>query len=705
MNSYCPYCMERLEDRRTCPVCGRSAAFYVPAGHHLQPGSLLLKRYRIGRVLRENDFSLTYLVLDHLLNRKYMLEECFPRGFVHREAANGQTVISYPGEKERIFERGRDQLLKDARAMAEIGNAPGMVRVFDSFPANHTAYIVMEYLSGETMREQLEKNYLMPGHILLPMMEPVLRAVGLMHGKGIIHCNISPDSIMLQKNRAKLFGTVRNVGVLRDITMRSKTEFSIPELNAGYALGPWTDTYMLCSTIYQDLTGIDPAVVNRRSAGQSELLPPSGLGAALKMKQDMAIMKGLSIRPEDRWQSIDELYDAFYRIKREGLPSKETEAAGYSSPRYAVSSGDTSGSVPAEEIEATGKKGRKWLLPVLGAAIAITAFCSVSAGKTDINPNSEAAGIAQSSGTEARSEEGGISDSRSEPLEDSFGDRLTWSVAGGVLTISGTGDMPDFEPNSDAKSGYVPWREYREEIRTVMLRSGITSVGENAFRDCANLTGVSIPEGVKKIGSFAFYRCRKLERVDLPDGVTDLGSFTFYGCSGLTEITLRDGLNGIGDQTFYHCDRLSAVTIPDGVKSIGSSAFAICSGLESVTIPPTVTYIGGSAFAACVNLREIRIPGAVKQIDSAAFTACARLESVVLQQGTAAIRDNAFHGCGALKELSLPDSIVRIGSLAFSDCRSLTDVFYAGTEKQWKRITIDRGNDALSGALVHYSAS
>lgn len=645
--------MGQLSDRRPCPICGRQALLYVPSSHHLTPGSLLLKRYRIGKVLREGDFSLTYLVLDHMLNRKFMIEECFPRGFVHREASDGPAVVSYPGEKSRIFEKSKTHLLKDAQAMVGIGNAQGMVKVFDCFSANNTAYIVMEYLDGDTMRQQLDHHYLMPGHILLPMMEPVLRAVKLLHAKGIIHCNITPDSIMLLKKQAKLVGTVRNLNVMRDITMTTKIEFSIPELNAGYALGPWTDTYMICSVIYQDLTGINPAVVNRRSSGDSELQPPSHLGASLKLKQELAIMKGLSIHPEDRWQSIDELYDALFRLKREKAPPEKAGMSGFSHARSApAASAGSFEHPPAEETQESGSRIRPRFLPAAAAALIFFIFFIVSiVSSTALKTHERIQGP-------PLSDTAGQSASPSESAGGSFGLGFHWSLSGGILTISGSGEMPDFDPGSEPKNASVPWLGYREEIQSVVIQSGITGIGANAFRDCANLTGAALPDGMKAIGNFAFCRCVKLKSIHLPAGITELGSFTFYGCSSLSGVTPPSGLTAIGNETFYHCDRLTAIDIPGGVKSIGNSAFALCAGLERVTIPSTVTYIGSSAFASCKNLTALTVSAGVKQIDSSAFASCLRL----------------------------------------------ADVYYSGTEAQWKRIAIAKGNEPLTAAAIRYSS-
>ena len=170
-----------------------------------------------------------------------------------------------------------------------------------------------------------------------------------------------------------------------------------------------------------------------------------------------------------------------------------------------------------------------------------------------------------------------------------------------------------------------------------------------------------IAEGVTSIGEYAFSDCRSLTSVTIPDSVTSIGEYAFYKCKSLTSVTIPDSVTLIGGAAFYECTSLTSVTIPDSVTNIGADAFSHCTSLTSVTIPDSVTSIGHDAFFLCRSLTSVTIP----------------------------------------------DSVTSIGGDAFYFCTSLTDVYYAGSEAQWKAISISsdssNGNDDLLTANIHYN--
>ena len=230
------------------------------------------------------------------------------------------------------------------------------------------------------------------------------------------------------------------------------------------------------------------------------------------------------------------------------------------------------------------------------------------------------------------------------------GDNLTWTLdSEGTLTISGTGAMTDWESYS-----LVPWDSNADMIKTVSIENGVTSIGKYAFDYCSNLTSVTIPNSVKSIGDSAFRSC------------------------GLTSITIPNSVKSIGDYAFDSCSSLTSVTIPNSVTSIGASAFYSCSNLESVTIPNSVTSIGEYAFEACSSLRSVTIPDSVTSIGESAFCYCSNLTSV-----------------------TIPNSVTKIESWAFYKCEKLKDVYYLGTEAEWKAVSIEMGNSRLASATLH----
>ena len=130
------------------------------------------------------------------------------------------------------------------------------------------------------------------------------------------------------------------------------------------------------------------------------------------------------------------------------------------------------------------------------------------------------------------------------------GKNLTWTLSNdGTLTISGTGAMDNFYPYEN----YPSWDGYAYQIRKVIIESGVTSIGSDAFRYCSSLTNISIPNGVTSIGSAAFFDCSSLTNISIPNGVTSIQGNTFQNCSGLTNINIPNSVTSIGGYAFFVC--------------------------------------------------------------------------------------------------------------------------------------------------------
>jgi hypothetical protein len=183
------------------------------------------------------------------------------------------------------------------------------------------------------------------------------------------------------------------------------------------------------------------------------------------------------------------------------------------------------------------------------------------------------------------------------------------------------------------------------KLEEVIIGNGVTSIGENAFRDCYDLSSATIPDSVTSIGNMAFVST-KITSIVIPDSVTSIGKEAFYHCKSLRSVTIGNGVTSISDGAFRECDALTAITIPDSVTSIGEWAFYLCSALTAITIPDNVTSIGEWAFGDCSNLTNVTIPDSVTSIGRSAFSDCSNLTSVTIGKGVTNIGRDAFGSWG-----------------------------------------------------------
>ena len=210
------------------------------------------------------------------------------------------------------------------------------------------------------------------------------------------------------------------------------------------------------------------------------------------------------------------------------------------------------------------------------------------------------------------------------------GDNVTWQLTENTddpstykLTISGSGAMEDFPFGS-----YQPWYSFHDQITSVVVSPGVTSIGQCAFSRFAKLTHVDIADSVISIGWDAFYYCSSLTNITIPQSVTYIGPLAFFHCTNLSSITLSNNITSIGSSAFEDCTNLTSITIPGSVTSIGLAAFCNCTKLTSITIPDSVTTIDLEAFKNCSSLTSITIPGSVTSIGPYVFDGCTSLNDI-----------------------------------------------------------------------------
>ena len=299
--------------------------------HCLRKGTRLIGRYTIEGVLGQGGFGITYLGIDELHEKKVAIKEFFPQGIVTRNIEYQDTVtVTFVGEKDN-YEKGKERFLKEARTMAKFSKDEGIVKALDFFEINNTAYIVMEYLEGITLKQYLRENQRIAPEDLIELLVPLIESLDEIHSQGMIHRDISPDNIMvLPDGRIKLM----DFGAARDYTEFGEKSLSIV-LKPGYAppeqyqthgvQGPWTDIYALCATMYKCITGENPPDAIERVMDDS-LKKISEFGITIPPQEEAAIIKGMSVSAKDRYQDIKDFCEDLYGAYEETPASENKES-------------------------------------------------------------------------------------------------------------------------------------------------------------------------------------------------------------------------------------------------------------------------------------------------------------------------------------------------------------------------------------------
>jgi hypothetical protein len=298
------------------------------------------------------------------------------------------------------------------------------------------------------------------------------------------------------------------------------------------------------------------------------------------------------------------------------------------------------------------------------------------------------------------------------------GEDLTWLYNPEFkrLEISGTGDMWNYRNEG-------PWIHLKPIIESVLLRYGVTSVGDNAFAGLINLEGFDAlwngsDYSLERIGEFAFYGCYGMSGViNLPEGMKSIGFSAFYMCNNINGIVIPSTVTEIGENAFGLCDNLeyinvlpenpnfdsdgngvlysfdgtklikvppamrttsayiSGYTIPNTVTEIGNEAFLGCNNLTRITIPNSVTKIGTNAFMNCIWLSNVSIPSGVTVINDGLFSGCRMLSNITINNSITSIGDHAYGGT-AITTIEIPNSVTEIGISVFSGCKNLTSVTF-----------------------------
>lgn len=317
----CFYCMEEYDEELDviCPFCGNDVISPMNDSHCLSTGSVLKQRYVLGRVLGDGGFGITYIGYDKALKRKVAVKEFFPNECATRQSGDTQ-VTPLSGERGERYMNGLKSFQEEAQRLATLGSIEGVVNVYDVFADNGTAYIVMEYLSGDTVAQMVEKNKSLGFGRTMNIIIPVLRSLVKIHKAGVIHRDISPQNIIRTKEGKIVlidFGASRqnSITMSKSVSIILKQGYApIEQYDNKHGQNAATDVYAVAATMYYMLTGVTPDFANSRLLSDT-LLPVSELKEGLPPQLDGFLKKALAVRPEERTQTAQEFLDQLMTLR------------------------------------------------------------------------------------------------------------------------------------------------------------------------------------------------------------------------------------------------------------------------------------------------------------------------------------------------------------------------------------------------------
>ena len=377
----CMKCMHALAAGETvCPECGRPYGSVKAESFALKPGTILDGKYLVGEMLGQGGFGITYIGFDLLLEQKIAIKEYFPMstGMVSREGRSTVVWSDAVMQKSGV-EKGFDSFLKEARKMAKLRSIPSVVGVNSVFIQNETAYIVMDFIEGETLLKKLQREGPMDYGTCVSLMTPIMQALSEVHKHGIIHRDISPDNIMVQNDGRLILldlGAAKDLdiqgkdGNVQSSQMVAKHGFSpVEQYGQAGKIGPWTDVYAMAATIYYCCTGVLPPSATDRMIEDTLTCRPR-----LTKEQFDVLAFCMNVLPQKRPQNMDALLQIVTH------PVKNTQPAG-DVPKTEPVRPEVRNYAPPKPAPAAKRPLPKWLIPGIAAAVAVIALIiSVGSG-------------------------------------------------------------------------------------------------------------------------------------------------------------------------------------------------------------------------------------------------------------------------------------------------------------------------------------
>ena len=408
----CFGCMEEIQGY-PCPHCGFDPRSVRGIEYALPMGTILAGKYLVGRVLGQGGFGITYVGWDIALERKVAIKEYYPSGQVSRNPGSRGLTWYTSVQSQQAKQNGTQIFLKEARKMSKVDDIPNVVRVRDLFQENETAYIVMDFVEGETLKARLEKTGPLPWEQAKGIFLPAIQAMEQVHQAGLVHRDISPDNLMLTPDgKVKIL----DLGAAKDLSVNNGAS-SMQVAKGGFSpfeqytqrgsSGPWTDVYAMAATVYYTLTGKLPPVATDRVVEDTISWDEPGL-KALSAQALEALQKAMVISAKTRMQSMEELEKGLYSttVKPEPAPAPQpmqetrpepqpaSEVKPKSQPEQEAKpeSQPTPEPTPQAKAEAGKKSGKK--LWIAAAAVIAVVLCGAliwaNAGKPADDTNTAA---------------------------------------------------------------------------------------------------------------------------------------------------------------------------------------------------------------------------------------------------------------------------------------------------------------------------
>ena len=691
-NRRCMRCMHALAAGETvCPECGRPYGSVKAESFALKPGTILDGKYLVGEMLGQGGFGITYIGFDLLLEQKIAIKEYFPMstGMVSREGRSTVVWSDAVMQKSGV-EKGFDSFLKEARKMAKLRSIPSVVGVNSVFIQNETAYIVMDFIEGETLLKKLQREGPMDYGTCVSLMTPIMQALSEVHKHGIIHRDISPDNIMVQNDGRLILldlGAAKDLdiqgkdGNMQSSQMVAKQGFSpVEQYGRDGKIGSWTDVYAMAATIYYCCTGVLPPSATDRMIEDTLTCRPR-----LTKEEFDVLAFCMNVLPQNRPQNMDALLQIVTHPAGKTPPVRDV-------PKTEPVRPETRNLQPPKP--APGRPLPKWLIPGIAATVAVIALIiSVgSGGKKSTPASSVKAPAAQAAATEAAPTEPVPTEpAPTAPME--------------VHTMAAVDYAFDEDTFFWGQERYM-----RKDVKTLTFQSSLQNVPSSAW-DVSEAGDGSVlawmdngdlyvaADGAiapNSNASWLFYKFVNLKTINfgncfVTSSVTQMSDM-FEGCSSLISLDLSgfdtSSVTGMYAM-FFGCSNLISLDLTGFDTSCVTTMASMFSGCSSLTALDLASFDTSSVttmesmFSGCSSLTTLDLTSFgtsnVTTMESM-FYECKSLVSLNLTNfDTSSVTrmDFMFEKCNSLTSLDLSSfdtSNVTYMNWMFSWCSSLTSL-------------------------------